>query len=110
MPTESLFKALTRHISWSMNPRHRLLTFLRLSKTHIHVTGDSFVAKDSKKRPPEVPRAKAELAREALLAHGTPMRLLELVYLKLSVRLVICSGKTCRYVHTPFDLGGAEQT
>ena len=52
--------------------------------------------------PPEAPSADATLAHEALRAHGTPMRLLELFYIKLNVRLVIFSGKTCRYVHTPF--------
>ena len=51
LPKESLFKALARHISWGMDPRHRLLTFRRLFKTHIHVIGDSYVAKDSKKHP-----------------------------------------------------------
>ena len=52
---------------------------------------------------PEAPTDEAELACEALRAHGTPMRLLEMFYIKLDVRLVIFSGKTCRYVHTPFD-------
>ena len=63
------------------------------------------MAKDSKKRtrltPPEAPNAEATLAREALLAHGTPMHLLELFYTHLGVGLVIYYGKTCRCVHTP---------
>ena len=31
------------------------------------------------------------------------MRLLEMFYKELKVRLVIFSGSTCRYVHTPAD-------
>ena len=50
LPAESLFKALARRISWSTDPRHRLLTFLRLFKCSIHVVGGDYVAKDSKKR------------------------------------------------------------
>ena len=106
LPAEKLQKALLRHISWSGDARHQLLTFLRLFKCRISVTSDRFVAKDSKKRveiAPEAPSAKTQAAREALQKHGTPMRLLELFYKKLNVRLVIFSGATCRYVHTPDD-------
>lgn len=106
LPAESLFKALARHISWSMDPQQRLLTFLRLFKFKIMLKHGRFVAKDTKKRvelPPEAPTEETTAAREALQKHGTPMRLLEMFYKKLKVRLVIFQGATCRYVHTPDD-------
>ena len=81
MPVETLLKALTKHISWSTDPQHRLLTFLRLFKCKIELEGETFVAKDSKKRvqlPPEAPSEEVTAAREALRQHGTPMRLLEM--------------------------------
>ena len=40
-------------------------------------------------------------ARETIKEHGTPLRLLELFYKKLGVRLVLFQGADCRYVHTP---------
>ena len=102
---ETLPKALQRHISWSIDSRHRLLTFLRLFKCNIALVSDcAFVAKDSKKRvelPPEAPTAELQAAREALREHGAAMRLLELFYQEFKVRLVIFQGATCRYVHTP---------
>ena len=42
-------------------------------------------------------------ARAAIQQHGTPVRLLELFYCKMGVRLIIFQGSTCRYVHVPDD-------
>ena len=42
-------------------------------------------------------------ARAAIQKHGTPVRLLELFYRKMGVRLIIFQGSTCRYVHIPDD-------
>ena len=42
-------------------------------------------------------------ARAAIQQHGTPVRLLELFYRKMGVRLIIFQGSTCRYVHVPDD-------
>ena len=80
-------------------------TFLRLFKCRVKAETGVFVAVDSKSRVTikEPDSEQTTSARDALLKHGTPMRLLELFYKKLNVRLVIYQGATCRYVHTPTD-------
>ena len=107
LPAESCAKALARLVPWSRDPKQRLLLFLRLFKFKIVLQQQGcYVAKDSQKRvqlSPEAPTAEATAAREALQKHGTPMRLLEMFYKKLNVRLIIYNGATCRYVHTPED-------
>ena len=53
---ESCAKALARLVSWSNDPKQRLLVFLRLFKYSIVLQGGRYVAKDSQKRvqlPPE---------------------------------------------------------
>ena len=81
LPAESLFNALNRLVSWSKDPRHRLLTFLHIFKHTIWLEADTFVANDRKRRvelAPKAPTTKAAATRPALLKHGTPMRLLEM--------------------------------
>ena len=102
----SLSKALAQHLTWTVDPRHRLLIFLRLFKQQVIAGPSGFVAKDSTQRvylqDPATDQDGAA-ARLALQTHGTPVRLLELFYRKLNVRLVIYSGATCAFVHTPVD-------
>ena len=43
----------------------------------------------------------AAQAKEAVIEHGTPVRLLQLFFQELGVRLVIYNGSECRYVHVP---------
>ena len=45
----------------------------------------------------------AQAERDSIRKYGTPVGLLQLVYVKLNVRLVICRGSLCRYVHTPLN-------
>ena len=51
-----------------------------------------------------VPRAaNAAQAKAAIIEHGTPVRLLQLLFIELGARLVIYNGSECRYVHVPLD-------
>ena len=43
----------------------------------------------------------AAQAKETVIKHGTPVRLLQLLFVELGARLVIYNGSTCRYVHSP---------
>ena len=42
-------------------------------------------------------------AKKAVIEHGTPVRLLQLFFQELGVRLVIYNGSEGRYVHVPWN-------
>ena len=43
----------------------------------------------------------AQQAKATVVEHGTPVRLLQLLFIGLGVRLVIYNGNTCKYVNVP---------
>ena len=103
LPT-SLTKALALRVPWTNDAEHRLLTFFCLYPDRFVPvpTQNSFIAKKYNKVPiSEHEFVEPKAASAAIRKHGTPVRLLELFYKKLGVRLVLFQGATCRYVHTP---------
>ena len=82
LPATSLSKALAQHLTWTVDPRHRVLIFLRLFKYQVIAEPGGFLAKDSKQRVqlPDSDSADGATARNELQKHGTPVRLLELFY------------------------------
>ena len=103
LPPISLSKAMAKHITWTTDHEHRLLIFLCAFPDHfMPLPNDSFIAKSQSKAPTEN-CINQELAQEAILKHGTPVRLLYLLYEKLGLRVVIYQGATCRFVRTPSD-------
>ena len=45
----------------------------------------------------------AQQAKAAVIEHGTPVRLLQLLFIELGARLVIYNGSEGSYVHVPSD-------
>ena len=89
----SLPKAMEA-ISWTTDATQRILTFLYMFP-EFRATPEGFVAGG-------VTRAtNAQQAKAAVIEHGTSVRLLQLLFIELGVRLVIYNGSTRRYVHVP---------
>ena len=89
----SLVKAMEA-ISWTTDATQRILTFLYMFP-EFRATPEGFVAGG-------VTRAtNAQQAKAAVIEHGTPVRLLQLLFIELGVRLVIYNGSECRCVHVP---------
>ena len=80
LPPISLSKAMATHITWTTDHEHRLLIFLCAFPEHFApLPNDSFIAKAQSKVPTES-CVDQQLAQEAILKHGTPVRLLYLLF------------------------------
>ena len=89
-------------VSWTTDATQRILTFLYMFQ-EFKATPEGFMS--------GVPRAtNAAQAKAAIIEHGTPVRLLQLLFIELGARLVIYNGSECRYVHVPPGLGELTRT
>ena len=89
----SLPKAMEA-ISWTTDATQRILTFLSMFP-EFRATPEGFVAGG-------VARVtNAQQAKAAVIEHGTPVRLLQLLFIELGARLVIYNGSERIYVHVP---------
>ena len=80
LPPISLSKAMAKHITRATDQEHRLLIFLCAFPDHfMPLPNDSLIAKSQSKAPTEN-CINQELAQEAILKHGTPVRLLYLLF------------------------------
>ena len=107
MPKVTLLKCLKTHMTWTTSSEQRLLTFLCMFPDEfVPLPRDSgFVSRRFNNRGAvtDYLATRTTTARAAIQKHGTPVRLLELFYRKMGVRLIIFQGATCRYVHIPDD-------
>ena len=100
-------KCLKMHMTWATSSEQRLITFLcTFPDEFVPLPHDGgFVSRrfNNRKVVDGFFATQATNARAAIQQHGTPVRLLEIFYRKMGVRLIIFQGSTCRYVHVPDD-------
>ena len=83
----SLPKAMEA-ISWTTDATQRILSFLYMFQ-EFRATPEGFAAGGVLRV------ANAQQAKAAVIEHGAPVRLLQLLFIELGVRLVIYNGSTC---------------
>ena len=92
----SLNKAVVIHNTWATDQEHRLLIFLcAFPELFTPLPNDSFTARAQSKVPTEN-CVDQQLAQEAILKHGTPVRLLYLIFENWG--FVLCFTKVPRAV------------
>ena len=105
LPKETLLKCLKTHMTWATSSEQPLITILcTFPDEFVPLPWDGgFVSRRFNNRnvvdgffATQVPTARA-----ATQQHGTPVRLLELFYRKMGVRLIIFQGSTCRLYMFP---------
>ena len=106
-PKQTLLQCLNTPMTWATSSEQRLLTFLCMLPDEVApIPRDGgFVSRRFNNRgaATDCLSTQAPTAKAAIQMHGTPVRLLELFYRKMGVRLVIFQGAICRYVHVPDD-------
>ena len=100
LPNESIAKCLKDALPWASNGSSRILTFLCMFLDHVVPLPENAGVVARKLQASDT---NAAGARAAINNYGTPVRLIQQLYLKLGMCVVIFQGSRCCYVHIPGD-------